>query len=254
MSLVKIERRDHMTWIVMNRPEKGNALNRELMRELIKSVDEADRDSSSRIIILTGEGRHFSTGVDLSEIASLSRIEEVEDIFKTLADLFKRLIDLSKPLIIAYNGDAYGGGAEMIWLGDIIISVEDARFGWVESRWGLIPPLLSGIGSLVIGFARAHFIALSSGVLTAREAYQLGLISHLTTRERLREDIERIARNILENSSPEALSSIKRVARSVKTSILVDLGVSELMRLSRSEDVIRRARDFIEKKQMPRYI
>ncbi|MEM4749737.1 MAG: enoyl-CoA hydratase/isomerase family protein [Sulfolobales archaeon] len=253
MSLVKTERIDYIAWISMNRPEKGNALSTSLMREIIGAVKEVERDPSVRIVIFSGEGKFFSSGVDLSEISSASSPEDVERIFRVLAELFKTLLNLSKPLIIAINGDAYGGGAEMIWTGDVVLAVEDARLGWVESRWGLIPPALSGVGALVIGFARASLIALTSGVISAREAYQYGMISYLTTREKLRDDAIRIARSIISTSAPESIESIKNIMRNVKTGALLDLGVSELLRLSRSGDLIRRARDFIEKKQYPVY-
>lgn len=253
-ALVKVEKRDKITWVLLNRPEKLNALSRELMNSLYEEIDKADRDPGTGVIILSGEGRVFSAGIDLYEVSVSKSVRETEDIFSTLARMFRRIMETSKPVILALNGDAYGGGAELVWAADIVVSVEDARIGWVESRWGLVPPMLIGYGSYVMGFSRAALLALSAGVLSAREAYQYGIVAHLTTRERLREDVEKIARAILENSAPESIASIKKMIRSLKTSLLGEIGVSELLRLSRSEDLVKRASEFIEKKTVPRYL
>lgn len=254
MSLVSIEREDHLGWVFMNRPDKYNALNTQLMRELIHALDELERDEKIKIIVLSGYGKVFSSGADLLEIASKQSPEEVEEIFSVLRELFLRLMSLSKPLVIALNGDAYGGGAEMIWAGDIVVAVEDARIGWVEARWGLVPPALTTIGLTQLGFAKAAMIAMSSGVVSAKELYEAGVVSRLVKRENLRDEVRALTRSILENNSYEALLSIRKILRSTKTKLLDELGLSELMRLSRSSELIKRAKNFIEKKELPKYL
>jgi len=140
--------------------------------------------------VISGEGKIFSAGIDLQEIARAEKVEEVEDIFIHLERMFKTLLDVPKITILALNGDAYGGGAEMIWAADIVVSVEDAKIGWAEARWGLVPPIAIGLGSFVLGFSRAALTAYTAGSITAKEAYNLGLISVLTSRDRLRESVE----------------------------------------------------------------
>ncbi len=254
MSIVLIEKEGFIGWVILNRPDKYNALNTQLMNEMILAADKLEKDDSAKIIVLIGQGRMFSSGIDLSEIASLEKPEDVEKIFSLLRELFIKYLSLSKPLIIALNGDAYGGGAEMIWTADIVVAVKDAKIGWVESRWGLIPPALTTIGLYQLGLSKTALIALTSGTVSAEELYQAGIIAELVSREELRDEVRRIARNILETSSLEAIYSIKKILRVSKMKILDELGLSELMRLSRSTDLITRAKNFIEKKQIPRYL
>ncbi|MCC6030577.1 MAG: enoyl-CoA hydratase/isomerase family protein [Desulfurococcales archaeon] len=253
MSLIKVERKDLVQWIILNRPERLNALNRELMRKFVEELERSGKDPGVEIIVISGEGKIFSAGIDLQEIARAEKVEEVEDIFIHLERMFKTLLDVPKITILALNGDAYGGGAEMIWAADIVVSVEDAKIGWAEARWGLVPPIAIGLGSFVLGFSRAALTAYTAGSITAKEAYNLGLISVLTSRDRLRESVEEVANNILINTSPEARESIRNMIRLVKKSLFVEFGVSELKRLSKTGELIKRARDFIEKKQIPRY-
>ena len=253
MSLIKVERKDLVQWIILNRPERLNALNRELMRKFVEELERSGKDPGVEIIVISGEGKIFSAGIDLQEIARAEKVEEVEDIFIHLERMFKTLLDVPKITILALNGDAYGGGAEMIWAADIVVSVEDAKIGWAEARWGLVPPIAIGLGSFVLGFSRAALTAYTAGSITAKEAYNLGLISVLTSRDKLRESVEEVANNILINTSPEARESIRNMIRLVKKSLFVEFGVSELKRLSKTGELIKRARDFIEKKQIPRY-
>jgi enoyl-CoA hydratase/carnithine racemase len=253
MSLIKVERKDLVQWIILNRPERLNALNRELMRKFVEELERSGKDPGVEIIVISGEGKIFSAGIDLQEIARAEKVEEIEDIFIHLERMFKTLLDVPKITILALNGDAYGGGAEMIWAADIVVSVEDAKIGWAEARWGLVPPIAIGLGSFVLGFSRAALTAYTAGSITAKEAYNLGLISVLTSRDKLRESVEEVANNILINTSPEARESIRNMIRLVKKSLFVEFGVSELKRLSKTGELIKRARDFIEKKQIPRY-
>jgi len=253
MSMIKVERKDLVQWIILNRPERLNALNRELMRKFVEELERSGKDPGVEIIVISGEGKIFSAGIDLQEIARAEKVEEVEDIFIHLERMFKTLLDVPKITILALNGDAYGGGAEMIWAADIVVSVEDAKIGWAEARWGLVPPIAIGLGSFVLGFSRAALTAYTAGSITAKEAYNLGLISVLTSRDKLRESVEEVANNILINTSPEARESIRNMIRLVKKSLFVEFGVSELKRLSKTGELIKRARDFIEKKQIPRY-
>jgi len=253
MSLVSVEKEAFIGWIILNRPEKYNALNIQLMKEMISAANELDNDDIIKIIVLTGQGKTFSSGIDLSEIASLEKPEDIERIFSTLREVFIKYLSISKPLIIALNGDAYGGGAELIWTGDVVISVEDAKIGWVESRWGLIPPALTTIGLYQLGFSKASLIALTSGIVSVKELYEVGVVAKLVPKEELREEARKLARSIVETSSPEAISSIRKITKISKLKLLDELGLSELLRLSRSSELIIRAKNFIEKKQIPKY-
>jgi enoyl-CoA hydratase/carnithine racemase len=247
-SYVVKEVRGGVGWIYMNRPEKYNALNTVLIRELIASLNDLEGDGEAKVLVLSGRGRAFSAGIDLSELASAKSPDEAGRIFQALAGLFRRLLAVEKPLIIAVNGDAYGGGAELLWVGDAVVISENARISWAEARWGLLPPVLSTIGLLAIGPVRASYLAMSSSAITARDVLEMGLATHITPPEKLEDVAVSVARSFMENS-PEALKAIKKIKRSIVATHMVELGVSELERLSRTASAQEAARAFIERRK-----
>lgn len=235
--------------IVMSREDRLNALGREMIRSLVKLVDEAESSREVKVVSLTGRGRLFSAGIDLKEAAGSGGPDEASGLFEELVGLFSRLAQLSKPFIIELNGDAYGGGAELIWTADIVVSVRGARLVWPEARWGLSPPLLPVIGPSVLGPSRAAYLALTGSSLAAEEAYRLGLISRVyDTLEEMREGVAEIARSIVENS-PRAVKSIKSLLRAAKLALLADLGSSELLRLSAMEEARNAWKAFLRKER-----
>ncbi len=249
MTLVEIVRRNRLGFIVMSREDKLNALNREMLQELIKAVEHLESDPETAVISLTGRGRAFSAGIDLVEAAKAETQDEVAKLFRDLATLFNKLLTVEKPLIIGVNGAAYGGGAELLWTGDIVIAVREAKIAWPEARWGLVPPVLASIGPLIIGPQRAAYLAMTSTVITAEEAYGMGLVSRIVdSQSDLWRAIEETASLIMQHS-PQAIRAIKKMIQHSKLNIYTSLGISELERLSRTREAINAAKSFREKKQ-----
>ncbi len=247
-STVDVDVRDSIGWIYMNRPEKYNAMNKTMLRELISAVDDLEGNPNAKVLVLSGRGKAFSAGIDLSELASAKDPDEAGRLFQSLASLFRRLLNVEKPLIVAVNGDAFGGGAELLWVGDAVVIAEGARISWAEARWGLLPPALSTIGLLALGPVRASYLAMTSTIISAREALEIGLASHVTPPEKLGETVASIARAFIENS-PQALRAIKRIKRSIVMTYMLELGISELERLSRTISALNAARAFVEKRR-----
>jgi len=247
-STVSLEVRDKLGWIYMNRPEKYNAMNTAMLRELVAAVGELEENPGAKVIAISGRGKAFSAGIDLSELASAKDPDEAGRLFQSLTLFFRKLLSLEKPLIIAVNGDAFGGGAELLWTGDAVVVAEGARISWAEARWGLLPPALSTIGILVLGPVRASYLAMTSTVISAREALEIGLATHVVPPEKLEETVVGIARAFMENS-PQALKAIKRIKRSIVLTHMLELGASELERLSRTISAINAAKAFTEKKR-----
>ncbi len=247
---IEVFDRDGVRWIVFNRPEKLNSFNKALMDEVIKATVEA---VDNWALVYTGRGRFFSAGIDLAEVAGSRDADEAGSIFAKLAEMFNVIFNVDKPVIVALNGDAYGGGAEFIWLGDVVIAPKDAKIGWAESRWGLIPPLLPLLGSLSMGIARAQYIAYTSGVLKAKELEHFGVISKVVdSPDKVEEAVSQALMEIKANS-PAAFRSLKQYFRMVKLGPLASYGVSELERLSRSGKVIEAAKEFLRSKRQPSY-
>lgn len=248
--LVRIEWIGNIKKIVFNRPDKLNAFNTELMEEVISEVSKLGR---AKALVFTGEGRFFSAGIDLAEVASCRDSNEVQNIFRTLARMFNTIASVDIPVIILLNGDAYGGGAEFIWLGDFVVAPKGIRIGWAESRWGLVPPIFPYLGSLTLGIIRSKYIAYTSGYITSEDAYHFGLISQLVdNKDELEKALEEILKK-LSGISPYAFKSMKNYFRMVMNHQLTMYGVSELIRLSGDPQVKRKALDFIERKELPSY-
>ncbi|MFN4045911.1 MAG: enoyl-CoA hydratase/isomerase family protein [Acidilobaceae archaeon] len=249
---VKVNVEEGIGWIIISRGEKLNALNSELLEELVKAVSDFDSREDVKILVLTGEGRAFSAGADLSEPASASTPEEAGRVFRNLARLVKRLFNVEKPLIIALNGDAYGGGAELIWAADMVLAVENAKLVWPEARWGYNAPILAALGPSILGPSRTALLAMTAEPLTAKEAHHYGLIARLApNQESLKEEVKKIAKAIMENS-PQGIKSIKNALKLAKLNPLIELGISELERLARGKEAMESAKAFTAKRK-PEY-
>ena len=243
---VKLEVEDRIAWIRLDYP---GALNRKTMKMLVEAIDSSESNERAKIIAMTGSGKFFSVGIDLKELAGSSSPDEAMGLFKSLVETFNRLLHVSKPLIILVNGDAFGGGAELIWTGDIVVSLKDARLVWAEAKWGLIPPLLTIIGPYYLGPARASLLAMTSSGITGTEAKELGIVSEIVDSvEELEEKAIEISSRIIANS-PQAVASIKNLLTLSKISQLIEASSRELIRLSASQEALEAARMFREKRE-----
>lgn len=242
--------RDGVLWIVFNRPDKLNSFNMGMMQEVIDATKSSE---GYWAIVYTGRGRFFSAGIDLYEVSQSTSADEVGEIFSKLGEMFNTIFNVDKPIVIALNGDAYGGGAEFIWLGDIVIATKDAKIGWAEAKWGLIPPLLPLLGSMSMGIGRAQLIAYTSGVVAAKDLEHFGVISMLVeSPDELENSVSKVL-DMVKANSPFAFRSLKKYFRMIKLTHLASYGVSELERLSRSMSVVAAAKEFVRSKEQPTY-
>jgi methylglutaconyl-CoA hydratase len=163
------------------RPEKNNAYDGEMIRELIEGVSALARDDTARVIVLRGEGRHFQAGADLGWIRSLRGMSLAENIAvsrRTTAAVHG-LMTVGKPVVALVHGGCFGGGAGMAAAADVVIAEESAVFSITEARWGLIPdpivpPLLARLGA-----GRLRRYALTCERFSARRAFEIGLVDEV---------------------------------------------------------------------------
>ena len=165
--------------LVLNRPSALNALNRDLIDRLGRALREASRDDSLRCLILTGNGRAFSAGVDLKEIAQASDI--ASSLTSSGAD---GLLDIARacrvPIISGVNGFAITGGLELALMGDFLIASEDARFADTHARVGITPSWgMTQILPRLIGVNRARQMSLTGGFVDAGTALSWGLVNEV---------------------------------------------------------------------------
>ncbi len=172
MSQIEVLREGHVLRVVLNRPEKRNALTAAMCRELVKAVDSADHDEGVRVVVLEGRGKSFCAGMDLAEVAP----ETTGEITAAQEALFTLGARLSKPLVGAVQGAALGGGSGVVANCHIVIAAEDAIFGLTEIRLGLWPFLVHRAVALAVGERRALEMALTGRTMDAAGACSIGLV------------------------------------------------------------------------------
>jgi enoyl-CoA hydratase len=206
---VHVERRDGgITVVTMDRPEKLNAMDAALVTGLHDALDEAGRDESCRVIVLTGAGRGFCAGLDLGGFGSApdtgqggGRVQQAFAVQQHIAALITRLRRLRQPVIAAVNGPASGGGFALVLGSDIRIAARSARFNAAFVRIGLSACDIgtSWLLPRLVGAARAHELMLTGRLFDADEALRIGLVTDVVDDDqlldRVLEEAALIARN-----------------------------------------------------------
>lgn len=171
--------------LTLNRPEKRNALNDELIVALKDALREADSDDSLRAIVIRGAGKDFCSGADLSalqKIANASYEENLEDA-RSLAELFSLLRNAKVPVIAAVHGRALAGGCGLATGCDIVLATETARFGYPEVKIGFVPAIVMAILRRNVGEKLAFELVTQGFEFDAMQAKELGLVNRLFAEE-----------------------------------------------------------------------
>jgi enoyl-CoA hydratase len=212
-------RRDGAVAIVtLNRPKALNALNSELLAELVAALEGFDADADVRAIVLTGSERAFAAGADIKEMAPQSYM----DMFKTnfFAGAADRIAAIRKPIIAAVAGYALGGGCELAMLCDFIIAADTAKFGQPEITLGVMP----GIGGTqrltrFVGKSKAMEMCLTGRNMDAAEAERAGLVSRVVPAAELLTEAVKAAQKIAEQSVPIVMMTKETVNRAYETTL-----------------------------------
>tara|TARA_R110002074_G_scaffold10461_2_gene39700 strand:+ start:4428 stop:5222 length:795 start_codon:yes stop_codon:yes gene_type:complete len=196
--------------VTLNRPEKHNALNGDLITELSDVAEKLAVDDKVRIVILTGNGKSFCAGGDFNWFASnIDKTREQRvDQSATLARLLRRLDTLPKPLIGRINGPAYGGGVGMISVCDYTIGAEGARFGLTEVKLGLLPANISPYVVARIGKVHSRETMLSGALFDTTRAERIGLLTEVAAPDDLDAAVERVVHDYLQ-AAPGAVADTK---------------------------------------------
>lgn len=206
------EKDGHIATITLNRPERRNAWTFTMREEVYRAMKDAEADEQIRVIIVTGAGSTFCSGADMSILSGQSKEEgEVSPIFKDSVSHFSYPHKILKPIIVAINGPAIGWGFTLILFWDIRIAAESAKFSLMYPRRGLA---MEGGSSWVlprlIGWGKTLELAFTARTFGAREALELGLVTHVVPDGELLNKARQIANEIAENCSPVAVAEIKR--------------------------------------------
>jgi methylglutaconyl-CoA hydratase len=199
--------------ILLNRPEKRNALTPQLMSELTHALEAAANNPHARVVLLTGAGSAFCAGLDLDALRDMTADSSPEkDRVDTekIATLFRTLYTLPKPTIAAVNGPAIAGGMGLATLCDFTLAVPEAKFGYTEVRIGFLPAIVSVFLRAQIGEKRCRDLLLTGRVISAVEAHDLGLVTRIVPEPELLQEARTLANRLLRNS-PAAMEATKRL-------------------------------------------
>jgi len=216
---VLYEKKDGIAYVTLNRPKVLNALNQRTWQDLRAAFEDARDDATVRGIILTGAGdKAFIAGADISEIAHITAVD-AEQSSRYGQDVLTLIETLGKPVIAAVNGFALGGGCETAMACTIRVASEHARFGQPEVTLGIIP---GGGGTQrlprLVGKGRALQIILSGAMITAQEAYRIGLVNEVVPATDLIPRAEAILKQIFANAPAAIRFSLEAVNRGLETS------------------------------------
>jgi len=197
--------------ITLHRPERRNAMTPEMQLELIAAFEDAAA-SACRVLVLTGAGDAFCSGLDLAVLRDADKKSELEHRADSeqLARLFLALYELPISTIAAVNGPAIAGGTGLAMICDFTLAVPTAKFGFTEVRIGFVPAVVSAFLALHVCHKRAVDLLLTGRHFDAEEAFRLGLVNELVPREQLAGRTKSLADTLLANS-PQALKATKRL-------------------------------------------
>ena len=253
MGIVVSEDRGAVRHLVLNRPEKRNAFNDELIEGLAEALADVAAEPDVRCVIVRGAGPMFSSGMDLAALRGLSEApEHLREFRRRILAAWNLCEEMDKPTIAAIHGACIGGAAELALACDLRVMARDALIGLPETRIGLIPDV-GGSSRLpsVVGLGRAKELVMTGRMIDGTEAERIGLVNRVAEPEGVVEAAEALADELLA-CAPLAVGLAKRLMdASAKPALAVTLEqeVAAQQLCARSEDFAEGARAFAEKRQ-----
>lgn len=245
---------DRIATVTVNRPDKLNALNAATIGELGEAIDDVQRRDDVAAMILTGAGRAFIAGADISELAGKSALEG-RRLARRGQEIFRRYETSAKPTVAAVNGFALGGGCELAMSCQIRIASEAAKFGQPEVKLGLIP----GYGGTqrlprLVGRGRALQLLLTGEMIDAQEAYRIGLVNRVVPGDQLLASAAAMIQQMLTNAPLALAACIEAVDRGLPLPLddALALEATQFGVLASTSDTTEGTRAFLEKRP-PRF-
>ncbi len=244
--LIESKEKGNVFWIILNRPEKANAINVQMWRELAEKLDKGSGSPGSRAIALTGSGRFFSAGEDIVDLSGATTFTAAFDLFMgTMRPVFDRMLKSPKPVIAAVNGQAVGAGTEIVFACDLAVASPDASFSLAQGKRGIGPALALTLGMPVLGRKRLSEAALTGRRFSAQEAEEWGIINSVAAGG-LEAEVERLAEEIAQ--TPPALTrTMKEVMLTQMSMLEYESAFHHIAMFSQSQETRQGVSKFISK-------
>ncbi|KAI8081394.1 ClpP/crotonase-like domain-containing protein [Halteromyces radiatus] len=218
-SPILIDVTDHVATITLNRPKKGNALTVAMNEQLLTILPKLATDPQVRVLILTGAGKYFCTGMDLSASSSGVDPEAIKTGFQKGLQVFDQLYRFPKPVIARVNGPAFGGGVGLVFTADIRVAINDGYFALTEVKRGILPAIISQYIVPELGVQRAKEYMLTGRKVTVEEASFLS--AKVKTKDALDSTVDQYVQSLMD-SAPDAMAKIKQLVDVVSNGAQVD--------------------------------
>jgi len=218
MDFTKVSVQDRIGYIILNRPEKRNALNFDFVSELKEVFRQLEQDDAAKVIILRAEGKAFCAGADLAYIQQLQKNtyeENLED-SNHLRELFQMIYTFPKVVIAQIQGHALAGGCGLATVCDFSFTVPEAKFGYTEVKIGFIPAIVKVFLLRKIGEGKAKELLLSGRLYDAEQAQAFGLVNELVTASELEKHVYDFAQELIQNNSGQSMQFTKQMIAAVQ--------------------------------------
>lgn len=216
MTVVEVQQTSSVLNVALNRPESHNAMTPEMIRELTAVFQSLPARDDVRVVVLTGNGRSFCAGADLSFMRAAADYTFAENVAdgEAIFDLMMMVESCPKPIVGRVNGATVGGGVGLISCCDIVVAVERAQFGLSEARLGIVPAVISPFVLAKIGPGNGRELFLTGERFSAQHAQQIGLVHHVVPEAELDAKVaERVEQLLL--AAPGSQAAIKELIRTV---------------------------------------
>lgn len=255
MEFVKFEVRSKVGYITINRPEKRNALNYQLVSELKEAFLQASTDVDAKVIVLQSAGEVFCAGADLEYLQQLQKNTFEENLKDSLhlKELFELIYTLSKVVIAKVNGHAIAGGCGLATVCDFAFSAAQSLFGYTEVRIGFVPAIVKVFLIRKIGEGRSKELLLSGELISAEKAADCGLINSVVEPDQLDSYTETFAQTLVEKNSAQSMALTKKMIAEVQSMSLTEaLDYAATMNASarESEDCKKGISSFLRKEEL----
>ena len=255
MKYILFERKGRIGYITLNRPEKKNALNSELVSELKRAFYESQKDPEIKVIVLKASGDSFCAGADLLYLQGLQNntLEENLEDSNNLMELYKLIYTLNKVVIAQINGHAIAGGCGLVSVCDFAFSTPDANFGYSEVKIGFINAIVMVFLLRKLNESHAKQLLLSGNLINASKAQEIGLIYEVVQLENLEEVVDKFALKLCDANSQKSMELIKTMISKIPELPLEDaLSYASAMNAEArsSEDCKKGISNFLNKKKI----
>lgn len=217
---VKVEKEDGITWVILNRPEKRNAMNPQLHYDMLDAISELETDDKTQVLVLTGAGDSWCAGQDLREFFRALDSNPAERRRAGWASQewrWRRLFTFPKPTIAMVNGFCFGGAFTPLIACDFAIAAEDAIFGLSEVNWGIFPGgLVSRVLADALSYRDAVYYIMTGDSFDGKKAAEMKLVNFAVPRAKLREETVKLAKKLMEKN-PHTLRAAKEVYKLCRT-------------------------------------